>query len=539
MLMTEVRAESREKAIVTRTAFGLGLVGLIVILAHLIVRMFIGRLGHDQILYFVEVQRFLSGATIYGPHLSETNPPFIFWFSTLPVLLARSMHGSPVLFLRLLVLAMVFSSVAWSVRILRRHPSLANTSAGLLGCVILVIELGIGPYDSGQREHLLIALLIPYILAAATGVANRLTFAERCALGVVSGMAIWFKPQDVLILVGLELFLSIRTRSLRRVLTPEFLSMVVSSFTILLLVRTITPLYFSSALPLLLDTYWAFGTASTLTQALSLHWYMLIVVAAVMASVLFRKSLRDSATFAALIVCSVCASFAFDIQHTDWDYHRYPHEALLVLALAYLLIDFLYPVIAEFPSALFFNRTTALAASGLMAVLLCAMSIHPRLAFFRQPQPEPVNELDQFLAQCRPDTTVYVFSTGVPALASVYNHGLQWGSRFAHLWMLPAIVKNESGTPQVPFKRLPPATLARLARLQRSETTEDLNYWHPSVVLVQLCSQQNPCQGLLGRDFNMLSWFERSAEFSAVWSHYRKQPGIAGFDVYTLDSPAR
>jgi hypothetical protein len=306
-------------------------------------------------------------------------------------------------------------------------------------------------------------------------------------------------------------------------------------------VRVITPLYFSNALPLLLDTYWAFGTANTFTLALSLHRYMLVVVMMLLACLLFRNSLREPAIFLGLVMCSIAASFAFDIQHTDWDYHRYPHQALLQLAIAYLFIDFLHPVMGKLPSELFFTRKTALAASGLMAVLLCAMAIHPRFAFLRPRQPQPVNELDQFLAQCQPATTVYIFSTGIPALASAYNHGLNWGSRFAHLWMLPAIVQNELGasSPTAPFKRLPPETLAMLGTLQRTETAEDLNYWHPSIVLVQLCSVQHSCQGILGRNFDMLSWFLQSPDFAAVWSHYHRQPGLADFDVYKLDASVR
>jgi hypothetical protein len=542
MLETALDVKADKRAIAPMSFIGLVLMAAVLaVFASLLTRIFIGRLGHDQTTYLVEVPRLLAGSTLYGPHLSETNPPFIVWFTALPVMLAHLVQGSPALFLKLLVLAMVFGSVAWCVTILHRASSLAKPAIVLLGCAVLAIELGIGSYDFGQREHLLIILLLPYILAVATGAAYRLSFAERFALGVAAGIAIWFKPQDVIIPIGLELFASFRTHSLRRILTPEVLSLILTSSFVLALVRVITPLYFSKALPLLLDTYWAFGTANTLTLALSLHPYMLAVIVMLLVCIIFRNSLRQPATVLALVMCSIAASFAFDIQHTDWDYHRYPHLALLQLAMVYLFIDLLHPVMGKFPSESFFTRKTALVVSGLMAGLLCAMAIHPRFAFIRPRRAEPVNELDQFLAQCQPATTVYVFSTGIPALSSAYNHGLNWGSRFAHLWMLPAIVQNELGAPDpnAPFKRLPPKTLATLGTLQRTETAEDLNYWYPSVVLVQLCSVQHSCQGIPGRNFDMLSWFLKSPDFAAVWSHYKKQPGLTGFDVYKLDSPVR
>jgi len=498
-------------------------------------RFFIYPIAHDQISYLVEAQRFLSGVKPYSPHLAEVSPPLIIWFSALPVLLGRWMHGSPVFFLRLLVTAMIFGSIAWCVRIMLRSAASAGpVAAGLLGCAVLWIEFMIGPFNFGQREHLLVVLILPYVLATATGAADRLSLAERCALGVAAGMAIWFKPQDTLILVGLELVLSVRARSLRRVIAPEFLAMV-SASSLVLALAYLTTGYLKTALPLLLDTYWAFGTMNTVALALSLRDYTLFVAVMLLAILLLRKSLRDPATPITLLMCSVAASFAYDIQHTNWAYHAYPHQALLELALAYLLIDLLCPVISKltFDSRLI-NRM-ALVASALMAVLLCFIAVHPRIL---HPNPTRLegNELDRFLAQYKPSTTVYVFSTSEVAQASAYNHGLNWGSRFAHLWMLPAIIQNELGPtgPPAPFKRLSPEKLANLASLQRTESAEDLDYWRPSVVLVQQCTVERPCQGLDGKNFNMISWFQQGPQFAAAWSHYQQQAAIDGYDVYQL-----
>ncbi len=500
-----------------------------------LVRFFIYPIAPDQISYLVEAQRVLSGVKPYGPHLAEVSPPLIIWFSTLPVLLGRWMHGSPVFFLRLLVTAMIFGSIAWCVRIMLRSTALAGpVAAGLLGCAVLWIEFMIGPFDFGQREHLLIILILPYVLATATGAVDRLSVAERCALGVAAGMAIWFKPQDTLILVGLELALSVRTRSLRRVIAPEFLAMVSASSFVLALAYLTTG-YLKTALPLLVDTYWAFGTMNTVALALSLRDYMLIVAAMLLAILLLRKSLRDPATFVTLLMCSVAASFAYDIQHTDWPYHAYPHQALLELALAYLLIDLLCPVIRKLTSDSRLINRMALVASALMAVLLCFIAVHPRI-LHSNPKRLEGNELDRILSQYKPLTTVYVFSTSEAAQASAYNHGLNWGSRFAHLWMLPAIIQNELGPTgrPAPFKQLSPEKLASLASLQRTQSAQDLDYWRPSVVLVQQCTVERPCQGLDGKNFNMISWFQQGPQFAAAWSHYQRQTAIDGYDVYQL-----
>ena len=525
------------------SSFSLPVAFVALAIAASLVPYFLAPTGHDQNSYLFEAQRLLSGDELYGPHLSETNPPIIIWFSTIPILLARWLHGSSVFFLRLLVAAMVLASVAWCVRILHRSATPLNPlSLGLLAIAILAIELSIGPYDFGQREHLLIILLLPYILATATGAVARISFSERCALGIAAGIAIWFKPQDVLILIALELFLALRARTLRRALTPEFLTLVLTSAIILLLVSVLTPLYGTTTLPLLVDTYWGLGEMTTVALARTLRDYIMAGFALLLLCFALRKSLRDPATTAALVVSSTAASLAYDIQHTTWAYHAYPHQALLLLALAYLLFDLLDPVFVNLTAKLagrpHLLRSSVLVVSGFVALFFCAVAIRPRTVLssavsVSEEQPQWA-ALDRFFNQYRPQTSVYVFSTSVPPLSVAYNHGLTWGSRFAHLWMLPAIIQNEAGPtgPPVPFKQLSPERLAALAALQRTQSAEDLNDWKPSIILVQQCPPWPYCQAIKNRNFNMLAWFLQDPAFAAEWSHYRQLPGIRSFNVY-------
>jgi hypothetical protein len=237
----------------------------------------------------------------------------------------------------------------------------------------------------------------------------------------------------------------------------------------------------------------------------------------------------------ALIVCSIAAFIAFDIQHNDWWYHAYPHQALFVIAVAYIMTDLFDPFLARVSSEPRLLRRTAFVASGFVAALLCLIAFRPD-AVLNQGTHQGRFALDEYLAQYEPSTTVYAFSTSVQPLAFSYNHGLNWGGRFAHLWMLPAIVKNELGPvdPAAPFKKLSPETVTRLANLQRTESTEDLNHWRPSVVLVEQCDLKHECIGLEGRDFDVLSWFLRSPEFAAAWSHYQRETEVDNFVVYKL-----
>jgi hypothetical protein len=98
----------------------------------------------------------------------------------------------------------------------------------------------------------------------------------------------------------------------------------------------------------------------------------------------------------------------------------------------------------------------------------------------------------------------------------------------ATVWMTLAIIQNELGPtgPPFPFERLSPERLIQLANLQRADSVEDLNYWRPSIVLVERGTSQHSCQGIEGKNFDMISWFSQSPAFAAAWSPYRRQPGI-------------
>jgi hypothetical protein len=498
---------------------------------------FTARPGPDQSSYLFEAGRVLSGIEPYGPHLTEVSPPLIIWFSMLPVLLAQLSHGTPILFLRLLMTLMIVGSVAWCLRILLRGTLINRFSIGLLISAIVAIEFCIGPHNFGQREHILLVLLLPYILAVGTGAVYRFSVIERGALGAAAGVAIWLKPQYTLALVGLELFIALRTRGVRRLLAPEFLALVLASSLLLIVVLLAAPLYVKVTLPLLVDTYWALGTMDTLPLALHRSGSLLLILAMLIACFVFRRSLRDWATPANLLVCSLALFAAFAIQHNDWWYHAYPYMALLLLAAAYLLTNLLYPAIIKVSSDRGLLRRALVAASAVMVVLLCvvAANLHVVLTAGTHLESDP---LDQFLAQYEASTTVYVFSTNEAALSFSYNNGLNWGSRFAHLWMLPGIIQNETGPigPPAPFKRLSLERVTSLADLLRGESAEDLRYWRPSVVIVEGCHLNHFCQGMGGKDFNMLAWFLQGPEFAAAWSHYQKQTAFDNdnYDVYRL-----
>lgn len=131
----------------------------------------------------------MSGAQLYGPQLVETNPPLIIWFSTILVFLARLFHPDSLLMLKLVVLVMILGSLLWCDRILRSARLLTSRAAHYLALSsILAAEIFLHGFEIGQREHLFVILLVPYVLLASCSGRVKLPLAERCAIGLIAGI---------------------------------------------------------------------------------------------------------------------------------------------------------------------------------------------------------------------------------------------------------------------------------------------------------------------------------------------------------------
>lgn len=483
--------------------------------------------GHDQAWYLFAAERVLKGAKLYGPDVVDTNPPLILWFSTLPVLLSHILPLSLTASLRVIIVVMIFGSTAWCLRVLRRAPFMESTVVrSLIGFLILYVEMRLTAYDFGQREHLIVLLAIPYLLAAATGAIESLSIVERCGLGLAVGLAICLKPQYAVAFAAAELVLLISHRSLRRLISPEWITVVVSGGLYLLLVLILTPLYTRQMVPLLLDTYWAYATSSALTLLLAMKIRVLLASGLIAASFLLPRPFSVLvSTFAAFSIGSIVA---YAVQRTDWPYHRYPIAVSLILALGIFLVGIAQALLQSLEGP---RVTKPIAVVCLAAVLIVSVGFFAR---HEVASPER-SEVYQFLKQQKDPGKVYIFSTAVIWIADVMDLKWNWASRFPCLWLLPSIVQNELGPahPGLPFRRLSPERLASISARQRDEVAEDLDHFQPSVLMVERCNEGHPCQAIEGKNFDTIAWFLKSPRFGEAWSHYRRQPNaLPAFDVY-------
>jgi hypothetical protein len=381
----------------------------------------------------------------------------------------------------------------------------------------------------GQREQFVFALLMPYVLAVSTEAIWSLTIEERCAIGFCAGLGVCFKPQQVSTLICLELFLLLYRRSLRHLVSAELLVSVLTGIVYLVCVWAFTP-YLSTVVPLLLDTYWAFGQHSL--SGMLLHDARLPttgLLIAVIGWLSLRSRMQAPTLSGALLACSSGSLIAFYFQHTGWSYQAFPAKAFLFVAIVTIALDL---IASRYGKGLRYVPPGKAAWVG--AVVISVMAFAGAAAIrkwvdTRYGHPKIYTEL----ASYSPGTAVYVFSVEMLQFPLVLDRQFVWASRFEDLWMLPAIIQNETSRidRSRPFKALSAERTEELAAIQRNSTIQDLQIWKPRYVFVQRCARDPPCEVYNG-PVDFISWFSKNPAFAAEWTKYRFEKTLDNVDVY-------
>jgi hypothetical protein len=489
--------------------------------------------GHDQMWCLYMARLVLHGAKLYGPELFESNPPLIVWLSMIPAAVAGWLHLAETTVGKLLVLGLG-AGVAWvSLRMVRAllGERLSRGMVWALAFVYMAIFAVMPARDFGQRDHILVLLCLPYVLAAAMDAEGMAIPAwVGVAIGLAAGVGLALKPHQALVPVAVEVGLVVlRSRrvgrvDLRSLWRPEPLVILGCGIAYVGAIRLLAPDYFVVMVPVLRETYWAFGHlswAGLVGESVQLH-----VLAVVTLGVLFWAGWRRaSALVMLLIAAGVASTIAFYLQGTGWYYQQIPALSFFALALTFLVIDAVERWEWVMPG-------WAPKAAGGLCVLALGLTTHFAGYPFTEARSFPIDVPDaSFFVGLAPGTPVATLTTTVDyTVPPAFRYELTLAQRYPHLWMLPAILRAESGG-----REIAPARLAALEELQHRAMREDFARWRPQLVLVERC--QDPavkCQVLEDRHDDLLGWFLRDAGFRAEFAGYRYLRSVGSFDAYVL-----
>ncbi|MHB8995324.1 MAG: hypothetical protein ACYC63_08770 [Armatimonadota bacterium] len=304
------------------------------------------RVNHDCAQHLQTGQMILKGAV---PFLDvyDTNPPLIMYLSTIPAGIAQVL-GAPIIPVFLLcVLALVLWSAGVTYRLLSSTRSVPRSQVCAIPLALMLVSLVLlATRDYGQREHLIILLLTPFLVFRSL---RWLGWLERPGmtglwLGLAAGAGVCLKPYFLLVIVLSELYWVLTRRQLRALLTSEILAAAAAVALYGLWLRWLMPLparevFWNSILPLVVQGYSAYN--NPLSQLANPHHHVWPVAAVGVVGLLARPYFagRQRQLVGPFAVAALASLGIFVAQSKLWAYHLVPAIVCAVIVLFLLYAD--------------------------------------------------------------------------------------------------------------------------------------------------------------------------------------------------------
>lgn len=501
----------------TGVAAGLSVVLALVVLAGIWSELAL-RVNYDVGWLIMAAERTLDGRRLYTD-IIEINPPLIVWFTQLPVLVGRAVGVSPILAFRILVLAMIAVSIALMRRPARTLLGPNHTNFLLLASAAFI------PLTwkyFGEREHLAVVLLTPYLVVNTREGVAATTGRSRLAIGALAGIGFSLKPHFVPLFLLSVLLLRPRWRNVSGfehqasalgVMVLYALAALPGLGLYLKLVHTYGQLYWQLLHRPVLEV--VFGHAAGLTGIAAMITY------AGLRPTLKHRGVPDS-------LAAGCCWFliAAALQGKGLSYHYYPAFVLGLLTLGWALLDPMPRIVSS--TGVPFRPI----ATGLLAGTLALGGARTTWSLFDDvgPSAGAFGELVRMLDTLAPRGTFASLDFELAENFPAANYTTaSWDLGWPSIWFIEPLYRKQLRRGAVLRIREP----ARMPPAERAAYTSVVNQLvdrHPDVLLFR----RSMPGAVSGTDrFDFLQYFTQDSSLSSLLGRcYRRLPDTLGRAVF-------
>ena len=481
--------------------------------------------GPDTGFLLDEAARALRGDRPYVD-LVDMNPPMTLAVNMAAVLLAWRTGISEILAYRLGCTAALLAALLLAVWLLRRllpeEPVLRRVTALLLGFTLFTLA----GQDFGEREHLVLALVVPYVLlAAARALGRKISTGEALLIGLLAGTAFALKPHFVLLWLAVEGYLRLTRRVPWGPLLPE--TVTIAGF---LTLYALAILLWVPGYPQLVRLL-----AGPYTQFLHVPFGELLVrgpgalytVFALLAFAALRRHARHPEILGAFALGALTCLVAAAAQRKGFGYHFYPSFALATVVLGLLALDG-RELLRDWVGKVY----RVIATSALVTVVLvgCVRSAATTIRPTRDLEQQHMELLVPVVRARAAGEGVYVMSYNISSAYPLINHaGAHSASRFPQLWMLPAAYMDQlKGS--APMRYRAPGEMSASERYLNQGVLEDLRDRRPKLLLILAHARDLPANGFRRLDY--VAYFSRDPRIAEIFDRYQLVADVGGHLVY-------
>ena len=482
--------------------------------------------NHDVAAVLSFSERWLAGERLYL-ELIDVNPPLIFVLNLLPAAIARVTGlGSIVALLACLVV--LGFALWWLTLAVRDRGGEGPIERVLLDVLPGLLIFGAG-YEFGQRETLMVAMALPYLLAAARRMQGQ---APRLMLlaGLVAAVGFALKPHFLVVPTLVEaavLLVRVRHGAGRQALRdPVPWAMAALWLGYLVSLPLVFPAYLGTVVPLVLEYYLDNGgqTAWGLLLQPRLSTVVVFMVPLTVMAWRQRASLPR-----VLALAGLGALFSALFQHKGWSYHIMPIElfagALAGVQAACWLDAQRAGEVSREGAVQVSAVHVAAGLAGLFAIYLLARGDAPWNALrWRQ---SDAYALAQILRAEAAGGRVLALSPGIAPIYPALNYaGARMTLRTMNIWLLEGVYRD---CPESNLRYRAVGEMGQPELFLYRTVAEDFARAPPTAVVVDSMTAIPACGG---QAFNLIEYFNRNPVFAAVWSQYAEVGRQRRYTVY-------
>lgn len=464
---------------------------------YLGVVLFSSHLNHDVAWIIYSSREMMKGAQ-FGRDVIDVNPPLIWWF-TMPSVFAAQVTGlSVAMSFRIFILLLI----ALSILLLKRSDeSIAGWQMAAIAAALVLMP----GYDFGQREHIMLILVLPYL---ATALQSQRTLPRwlKISTGLLAGIGICLKPYFLLIPIGVELARWFTTGNFRALFRLQTFSMGLIGVIYIPAALLLAPQYFSHVLPVAMTSYSVYNNPpiAVLSAMLVKSTQALLALAAAF------NAKAEWNTAIAFLVAAAAAALAVMAQSKGWNYHILPVPFFLVVAVV---------LVAGRVKNLFVYRI-ALIFAGLAVFIPAA--IHSWDKMSATGEQAVVSALAERMKNVKSGRKVYAFTMSPrivwPAMVAA---DARWADTTCCAYLLPAAINQPQNTKAV---RNAEQFLARLLKKLKVE--------QPQMIFFD--TRKN-LLAVKKAGFDFESYLASHKGWSQFLAKYKPAPPVAHYAVIVLD----